>query len=46
MAQRVMRDSTDLRPARDFAIGKPVAIGRSPCELPLAILTPTLGSVI
>jgi len=40
-----MRDSTDLRSARNFAIGKLVAIGRLPCEMPLAFFTP-LTSVI
>jgi hypothetical protein len=36
------RDSTYLRQARNFAIEKLVFIGRLPCELPLAILTPIL----
>jgi hypothetical protein len=41
--QIIKMDSTYLRQARNFSIGKLVAIGRFPCEMPQAYLTPISG---
>lgn len=37
------RDSTDILPARNFSMAKLVGLGRLPCDMPPACLTPTLG---
>lgn len=37
------RDSSHLRRPRNFAIASITCVGRFPCEVPLALLTWTLG---